>query len=126
MAPLAEYTALLSRVKVFLPRKTIKKTFDASAKMTKHSQIDLMDDDEFEDPETSQDPASQKFVEELYQFMEKRGTPIPSKLPQLGKRTLDLYRLFKEVYVRGGYDAVSILFIFLIPQKIFVLHFSPS
>lgn len=47
------------------------------------------------------------FIKVLYQFMDNRGTPIPDKLPQLGKRRLDLHRLYKEVIRRGGFQACT-------------------
>jgi len=49
------------------------------------------------------------FVLALVQFMHKRGTPLyMDKLPILAKRPLDLYKLFKYVTERGGYEVVSV------------------
>lgn len=69
---------------------------------------DIDDGDDVSDDEVPQVDSVEKdqFDKQLYAFMERRGTPIPDKLPQLGKRTLDLHRLFKEVSRRGGYQAV--------------------
>jgi hypothetical protein len=62
-------------------------------------------DDDFSDDDVP-NAEKEQFEKELYGFMERRGTPIPDKLPQLGKRRLDLHRLYKEVSRRGGYQAV--------------------
>jgi hypothetical protein len=49
----------------------------------------------------------ESFKTKLSKFMQERGTPI-GKLPQLGGRTLDLFKLYKEVIARGGTEIVCI------------------
>ncbi|GJQ14266.1 hypothetical protein GpartN1_g6057.t1 [Galdieria partita] len=46
-----------------------------------------------------------QFYQALYELMSKRGQPI-LRLPTLGFKELDLFRLFKEVTSRGGVDYV--------------------
>ena len=54
------------------------------------------------------EPSEEKdrFVAQLYKFMDDRGTPI-NKGPQVGNRDLNLYRLFRLVQNLGGYNKVS-------------------
>ena len=53
----------------------------------------------------------EEFIHTLLHFMQKRGTPlILDKLPIIGKRSLDLYKLFKLVTERGGFNVVSVVF----------------
>ena len=53
------------------------------------------------------EPSEEKdrFVAQLYKFMDDRGTPI-NKCPQVGNRDLNLYRLFRLVQNLGGYNRV--------------------
>lgn len=56
--------------------------------------------------------ANVNYLEQLYKFHRLNGHPI-SKVPQLDKRPIDLFKLKKEVAQRGGYQAVSCpLFLF--------------
>lgn len=48
----------------------------------------------------------ERFVPELYDFMERIGQPI-LKMPSLGYQELDLHRLFHAVITRGGMDEVT-------------------
>uniref|UniRef100_A0A1A7W9S9 AT rich interactive domain 4A (RBP1-like) n=1 Tax=Iconisemion striatum TaxID=60296 RepID=A0A1A7W9S9_9TELE len=69
------------------------------------------DDDEDEDekkkfikeePEEEADPEEREnFLQQLYKFMEDRGTPI-NKPPVLGYKDLNLFKLFRLVYHQGG------------------------
>ena len=54
------------------------------------------------------EPSEEKdrFVAQLYKFMDDRGTPI-NKGPVIGSRDLNLYRLFKLVQNLGGYNKVT-------------------
>ncbi|XP_074659928.1 uncharacterized protein LOC141912547 isoform X2 [Tubulanus polymorphus] len=47
-----------------------------------------------------------RFVAELYKFMDDRGTPI-NKAPVIGMKDLNLYKLFKIVKNLGGYNKVT-------------------
>lgn len=48
----------------------------------------------------------ERFIDDLYSFMQARGQPI-SKLPSLGYQELDLYLLYQLVIARGGMDDVT-------------------
>uniref|UniRef100_A0A8C9AU24 AT-rich interactive domain-containing protein 4A n=1 Tax=Prolemur simus TaxID=1328070 RepID=A0A8C9AU24_PROSS len=68
---------------------------------------------EEEVPEEELDPEERdNFLQQLYKFMEDRGTPI-NKPPVLGYKDLNLFKLFRLVYHQGGCDNVSNKHIFL-------------
>ncbi|XP_047467690.1 AT-rich interactive domain-containing protein 4A [Mugil cephalus] len=55
-----------------------------------------------EEPEEEPDPEERDhFLQQLYKFMEDRGTPI-NKPPVLGYKDLNLFKLFRLVYLLGG------------------------
>ncbi|KAK3606042.1 hypothetical protein CHS0354_025092 [Potamilus streckersoni] len=51
--------------------------------------------------EINDDPKRREFLDDLFQFMQKRGTPV-NRIPIMAKQTLDLYELFKLVVSKGG------------------------
>ncbi|XP_021345952.1 AT-rich interactive domain-containing protein 3A-like isoform X1 [Mizuhopecten yessoensis] len=51
--------------------------------------------------ELSEDPKRKEFLDDLFQFMQKRGTPV-NRIPIMAKQTLDLYELFRLVVSKGG------------------------
>ncbi|XP_023675315.2 uncharacterized protein [Paramormyrops kingsleyae] len=51
-------------------------------------------------------PEEQNFLDRLYLFMERRGSPI-SKVPKLGFKKVDLFLLFSVVKRLGGYERVT-------------------
>ncbi|XP_044022455.1 AT-rich interactive domain-containing protein 4A isoform X2 [Siniperca chuatsi] len=74
----------------------------------KESDEDEEDEDEKkkkhikEEPEEELDPEERDhFLQQLYKFMEDRGTPI-NKPPVLGYKDLNLFKLFRLVYHLGG------------------------
>ncbi|KAF9179557.1 hypothetical protein BGZ50_006854 [Haplosporangium sp. Z 11] len=48
------------------------------------------------------------YLDQLYKFHRQQGHPV-TKIPQLDKRPIDLFRLKKEVAARGGYQKVTAL-----------------
>ncbi|XP_040916681.1 AT-rich interactive domain-containing protein 4A [Toxotes jaculatrix] len=55
-----------------------------------------------DEPEEEPDPEERDhFLQQLYKFMEDRGTPI-NKPPVLGYKDLNLFKLFRLVYHLGG------------------------
>ncbi|MBN3313148.1 ARI4A protein, partial [Atractosteus spatula] len=62
---------------------------------------------EVEEPEEEPDPEERDhFLQQLYKFMEDRGTPI-NKPPVLGYKDLNLFKLFRLVYHQGGCDNIE-------------------
>ncbi|XP_003794462.1 AT-rich interactive domain-containing protein 4A [Otolemur garnettii] len=62
---------------------------------------------EEEMPEEELDPEERdNFLQQLYKFMEDRGTPI-NKPPVLGYKDLNLFKLFRLVYHQGGCDNID-------------------
>ncbi|XP_040824747.1 AT-rich interactive domain-containing protein 3B [Ochotona curzoniae] len=51
--------------------------------------------------ELDSDPERREFLDDLFVFMQKRGTPI-NRIPIMAKQTLDLYMLYKLVTEKGG------------------------
>lgn len=47
------------------------------------------------------DPERKEFLDDLFIFMQKRGTPI-NRIPIMAKQILDLYMLYKLVTEKGG------------------------
>ncbi|XP_064173246.1 AT-rich interactive domain-containing protein 4B isoform X1 [Anguilla rostrata] len=48
----------------------------------------------------------ENFLQQLYKFMEDRGTPI-NKRPVLGYRNLNLFKLYRLVHKLGGFDNID-------------------
>ncbi|KAM8852168.1 AT-rich interactive domain-containing protein 4B [Synchiropus picturatus] len=48
----------------------------------------------------------ENFLQQLYKFMEDRKTPI-NKRPVLGYRNLNLFKLYRLVHKRGGFDNIE-------------------
>ncbi|XP_060119148.1 AT-rich interactive domain-containing protein 4A [Heteronotia binoei] len=58
-------------------------------------------------PEEEPDPEERDiFLQQLYKFMEDRGTPI-NKPPVLGYKDLNLFKLFRLVFQQGGCDKID-------------------
>nr|XP_056707186.1 AT-rich interactive domain-containing protein 4A [Euleptes europaea] len=58
-------------------------------------------------PEEEPDPEERdNFLQQLYKFMEDRGTPI-NKPPVLGYKDLHLFKLFRLVFQQGGCDNID-------------------
>ncbi|XP_054476156.1 AT-rich interactive domain-containing protein 3A-like [Anoplopoma fimbria] len=51
--------------------------------------------------ELDNDPQRKEFLDDLFVFMQKRGTPV-NRIPIMAKQVLDLYRLYKLVTEKGG------------------------
>ncbi|XP_004916060.1 AT-rich interactive domain-containing protein 3B isoform X1 [Xenopus tropicalis] len=51
--------------------------------------------------ELDSDPKRKEFLDDLFMFMQKKGTPI-SRIPIMAKQLLDLYMLYKLVTEKGG------------------------
>uniref|UniRef100_A0A3Q0R635 AT-rich interactive domain-containing protein 3 n=1 Tax=Amphilophus citrinellus TaxID=61819 RepID=A0A3Q0R635_AMPCI len=47
------------------------------------------------------DPKRKEFLDDLFSFMQKRGTPV-NRIPIMAKQVLDLYMLYKLVTEKGG------------------------
>uniref|UniRef100_A0AAY4EG70 ARID domain-containing protein n=1 Tax=Denticeps clupeoides TaxID=299321 RepID=A0AAY4EG70_9TELE len=52
------------------------------------------------------DRMKQLFLDHLYRFMERRGSPI-SKVPNLGFKKIDLFLMYSAVKRLGGYESVT-------------------
>ncbi|TRY98458.1 hypothetical protein DNTS_017513 [Danionella cerebrum] len=60
-----------------------------------------------EEPDDEPDPEERDhFLQQLYKFMEDRGTQI-NKTPVLGYKDLNLFKLFRLVHIHGGCDNIE-------------------
>ncbi|XP_059179844.1 AT-rich interactive domain-containing protein 4B isoform X2 [Centropristis striata] len=67
------------------------------------------DDTSGEEEEEEVEPFPEErenFLQQLYKFMEDRGTPI-NKRPVLGYRNLNLFKLYRLVHKLGGFDNIE-------------------
>ncbi|XP_023223932.1 LOW QUALITY PROTEIN: AT-rich interactive domain-containing protein 3A-like [Centruroides vittatus] len=51
--------------------------------------------------ELTEDPKRKEFLDDLFNFMQQRGTPV-NRIPIMAKQVLDLYELYRLVVARGG------------------------
>uniref|UniRef100_A0A8C2IXJ7 AT-rich interactive domain-containing protein 3 n=1 Tax=Cyprinus carpio TaxID=7962 RepID=A0A8C2IXJ7_CYPCA len=51
--------------------------------------------------ELDSDPKRKEFLDDLFSFMQKRGTPV-NRIPIMAKQVLDLYMLYQLVTEKGG------------------------
>uniref|UniRef100_A0A3B4B6R8 AT-rich interactive domain-containing protein 3 n=1 Tax=Periophthalmus magnuspinnatus TaxID=409849 RepID=A0A3B4B6R8_9GOBI len=51
--------------------------------------------------ELDSDPKRKEFLDDLFSFMQKRGTPV-NRIPIMAKQVLDLYMLYRLVTEKGG------------------------
>ncbi|NXJ16267.1 ARI4A protein, partial [Odontophorus gujanensis] len=80
---------------------------DGAAAETDEEEIKREEKNEEVMPEEELDPEERdNFLQQLYKFMEDRGTPI-NKPPVLGYKDLNLFKLFRLVYQQGGCDNIE-------------------
>ncbi|OXB72188.1 UNVERIFIED_CONTAM: hypothetical protein H355_016590 [Colinus virginianus] len=80
---------------------------DGAAAETDEEEIKREEKNEEVVPEEELDPEERdNFLQQLYKFMEDRGTPI-NKPPVLGYKDLNLFKLFRLVYQQGGCDSIE-------------------
>ncbi|KAF0295418.1 Protein dead ringer [Amphibalanus amphitrite] len=51
--------------------------------------------------EIDENPKRKEFLDDLFRFMQERGTPI-NRLPIMAKQVLDMYELYNLVVAQGG------------------------
>ncbi|XP_063773637.1 AT-rich interactive domain-containing protein 4B isoform X2 [Pseudophryne corroboree] len=101
----------------FIRTKTIPANWKAELKEesssceTEDEEEETKDDpeDNSSDDEDELEPfpgESENFLQQLYKFMEDRGTPI-NKRPVLGYRNLNLFKLFRLVHKLGGFNNIE-------------------
>ncbi|CAG2106343.1 unnamed protein product, partial [Medioppia subpectinata] len=63
-------------------------------------------DSALDDSDDEQSEEKDRFVAQLYKYMDERGTPI-NRAPSVGGRDLNLYKLYRIVVKMGGYNRVT-------------------
>ncbi|KAL1501119.1 hypothetical protein ABEB36_006504 [Hypothenemus hampei] len=64
------------------------------------------DDNGSETSEEEQSEEKDRFVAQLYKYMDDSGTPL-NKTPTVASKDIDLHRLFRVVHKMGGYNRVT-------------------
>ncbi|XP_054157355.1 AT-rich interactive domain-containing protein 4B-like isoform X2 [Oppia nitens] len=77
---------------------------EPEAEETESSQSPPEKDSDDSDDEQSEE--KDRFVAQLYKYMDERGTPI-NRAPTVGGRDLNLYKLYRIVVKMGGYNRVT-------------------
>lgn len=99
----------------FLRNKTIPDNWkvevkeESSGSETEDEETKDNQDDNSSDDEDEVEPfpdENENFLQQLYKFMEDRGTPI-NKRPVLGYRNLNLFKLFRLVHKLGGFSNIE-------------------
>uniref|UniRef100_A0A8C5FM11 AT-rich interaction domain 4B n=1 Tax=Gadus morhua TaxID=8049 RepID=A0A8C5FM11_GADMO len=101
----------------FQRRQVVPSSWRTDVKEESSSSED--EEDEEEEEEQEEDASSEEeeevepfpgerenFLQQLYKFMEDRGTPI-NKRPVLGYRNLNLFKLYRLVHKLGGFDSIE-------------------
>ncbi|KAM9612968.1 LOW QUALITY PROTEIN: AT-rich interactive domain-containing protein 4B-like [Trichechus inunguis] len=100
---------------VLKPDAVLKQAFDQALEFQKSRTIptnwktELKEDSSSCEAEEEIEPfpgERENFLQQLYKFMEDRGTPI-DKRPVLGYRNLDLFKVFRLVHKLGGFDNIE-------------------
>ncbi|XP_047208381.1 AT-rich interactive domain-containing protein 4B isoform X2 [Girardinichthys multiradiatus] len=90
--------------------KTEVKEESSSSEEDEEDEEDEQEEDasgEEEEEEVEPFPEEREnFLQQLYKFMEDRGTPI-NKRPVLGYRNLNLFKLYRLVHKLGGFDNIE-------------------
>ena len=63
-------------------------------------------DSALDDSDDEQSEEKDRFVAQLYKYMDERGTPI-NRAPSVGGKDLNLYKLYRIVVKMGGYNRVT-------------------
>ncbi|XP_036613602.1 AT-rich interactive domain-containing protein 4B isoform X3 [Trichosurus vulpecula] len=103
----------------FHKSKTVPSNWKTELKEDSSSSEAEEEEEEEEDEKEKEDNSSEEeeeiepfpeerenFLQQLYKFMEDRGTPI-NKRPVLGYRNLNLFKLFRLVHKLGGFDNIE-------------------
>ncbi|XP_062980425.1 AT-rich interactive domain-containing protein 4B isoform X3 [Elgaria multicarinata webbii] len=99
----------------FHKNRTVPSTWKTELKEeSSSSEAEEEEEDEKEKDNSSEEEAKvepfpeerENFLQQLYKFMEDRGTPI-NKRPVLGYRNLNLFKLFRLVHKLGGFDNIE-------------------
>uniref|UniRef100_A0A3P9JUG3 Translocase of outer mitochondrial membrane 20 n=1 Tax=Oryzias latipes TaxID=8090 RepID=A0A3P9JUG3_ORYLA len=83
--------------------KTEVKEDSSSSEEDEEEEAEEQEEDEEVEPFPEE---RENFLQQLYKFMEDRGTPI-NKRPVLGYRNLNLFKLYRLVHKLGGFDNIE-------------------
>ncbi|MGH0146938.1 UNVERIFIED_CONTAM: hypothetical protein FKN15_009847 [Acipenser sinensis] len=118
MAPIPEagMKPALDRALEFLKSGAVPSNWRTELKEESSSSEEEDDKEEEEEEDASSEDDEEEvepfpgerenFLQQLYKFMEDRGTPI-NKRPVLGYRNLNLFKLYRLVHRLGGFDNID-------------------
>ncbi|XP_033873391.3 AT-rich interactive domain-containing protein 4B isoform X1 [Acipenser ruthenus] len=112
--PEAGMKPALDRALEFLKSRVVPSNWRTELKEESSSSEEEDDQEEEEDTSSEDDEEEvepfpgerENFLQQLYKFMEDRGTPI-NKRPVLGYRNLNLFKLYRLVHRLGGFDNID-------------------
>ncbi|XP_034040902.1 AT-rich interactive domain-containing protein 4B isoform X2 [Thalassophryne amazonica] len=100
----------------FQQQLAVPSSWKTEVKEESSSSEDEDEDEEEEEEDTSSEEEEEEvephpeerenFLQQLYKFMEDRGTPI-NKRPVLGYKNLNLFKLYRLVHKLGGFDNIE-------------------
>ncbi|XP_014673418.1 PREDICTED: AT-rich interactive domain-containing protein 4B-like [Priapulus caudatus] len=99
----------IDKALVYMERKDLPPNWDIRELLSKGGDDDASTSESSGDESFYNSPSEEedRFVAQLYKFMDERGTPI-NKPPVLTGRDLNLFKVFRIVYGRfGGYNKVT-------------------
>ncbi|KAM7017937.1 AT-rich interactive domain-containing protein 3A [Tautogolabrus adspersus] len=93
---------LLTRVPTALPPGRRAETPTPSLTQNQNQQHEWTYEEQFKQLyELDDDEKRKEFLDDLFNFMQKRGTPV-NRIPIMAKQVLDLYSLYRLVTEKGG------------------------
>ncbi|KAM3931155.1 AT-rich interactive domain-containing protein 4B [Leptodactylus fuscus] len=109
LKPALDYAMEFIRNKTVPPNWKVEVKEDSSSSETEDEETKDDQDDNSSEEEDEVEPfpdENENFLQQLYKFMEDRGTPI-NKRPVLGYRNLNLFKLFRLVHKLGGFSNIE-------------------
>ncbi|KAG8583163.1 hypothetical protein GDO81_008299 [Engystomops pustulosus] len=109
LKPALDYAMEFIRNKMIPPNWKAEVKEESSGSETEDEETKDDQDDNSSEEEEEVEPfpdENENFLQQLYKFMEDRGTPI-NKRPVLGYRNLHLFKLFRLVHKLGGFDNIE-------------------
>ncbi|XP_069625585.1 AT-rich interactive domain-containing protein 4B [Ranitomeya imitator] len=109
LQPALDYAMEFIRNKTIPPNWKAEVKEESSGSETEEDETKDDEDDNISEQEDEVEPfpdENENFLQQLYKFMEDRGTPI-NKRPVLGYRTLNLFKLFRLVHKLGGFSNIE-------------------
>ncbi|KAM4042498.1 AT-rich interactive domain-containing protein 4B-like [Anomaloglossus baeobatrachus] len=109
LKPALDYATAFIKNKTIPPNWKTEVKEESSGSETDEEETRDNENDSSSEEEDEVEPfpdENDNFLQQLYKFMEDRGTPI-NKRPVLGYRNLNLFKLFRLVHKLGGFSNIE-------------------